>query len=99
MFFEATAVLMAEIFKLVTCLFLVFNDEGRDSKKYFNSLYQTIWVDKIDTLKVNLFLKKTFLQLLNVTSVLSVTKQNLLIDFDSVSHTTPCMQLETVGEN
>ena len=58
MFFEATAVLMAEIFKLVTCLFLVFNDEGRDSKKYFNSLYQTIWVDKIDTLKVTLLLIK-----------------------------------------
>lgn len=54
MFFEATAVLMAEIFKLVTCLFLVFNDEGRDTTKYFKSLYQTIWVNKFDTLKVSI---------------------------------------------
>jgi hypothetical protein len=53
MFFEATAVLMAELFKLASALFLVFNDEGRDTKKYFASLYQTIWVNKIDTLKVS----------------------------------------------
>ena len=54
MFFEATAVLMAELFKLVSALLLVFNDEGRDTKKFFTSLYQTIWVNKFDTLKVSL---------------------------------------------
>jgi UDP-sugar transporter A1/2/3 len=53
MFFEATAVLMAEVLKLVTTLLLVFNDEGRDVNKYFKSLYQTIWVNKVDTLKVS----------------------------------------------
>ena len=52
MFFEATAVLMAELCKLVTCLCLVYNDEGRDLSKFLNTLYRTIWVDKIDTLKV-----------------------------------------------
>ncbi len=67
MFFEATAVLMAELFKLVTCLFLVFNDEGCDAKKYFNSLYKTIWVDKIDTLKVRLKLNSKILSCLNLS--------------------------------
>jgi len=52
MFFEATAVLMAELCKLLTCLCLVYNDEGRDLPKFLNALYRTIWVDKIDTLKV-----------------------------------------------
>ena len=65
MFFEATAVLMAELFKLVTCLFLVFNDEGCDVKKYFNSLYKTIWVDKIDTLKVRSYLISYILIIVN----------------------------------
>ncbi len=60
MFFEATAVLMAELCKLLTCLCLVYNDEGRDLPKFLNALYRTIWVDKIDTLKVILTKKIQF---------------------------------------
>ena len=55
MFFEGTAVLMAEVVKLVTCLYLVYRspDEGaRDVQKLRGILYKTIILDKMDTLKV-----------------------------------------------
>jgi UDP-sugar transporter A1/2/3 len=52
MFYEGTAVLMAEMVKLVTCLYLVFRDVQYDFKVFKDTLYQTVWVDKIDTLKV-----------------------------------------------
>eukprot|EP00093_Oithona_nana_P008188 08188.XXX_324664_325650_1 [CDS] Oithona nana genome sequencing. len=52
MFYEATAVLMAEFVKFVTCLFLVFKDVNYEVESWKDSLYQTVWVNKIDTLKV-----------------------------------------------
>ena len=55
MFFEATAVLMAEVVKLCTCLYLVYRapDEGaRDVKRLATILHKTIILNKLDTLKV-----------------------------------------------
>merc|ERR1712062_56064 len=52
MFYEATAVLMAELVKFFTCLFLVYKDLHYDVGEWQNTLYQTIWINKIDTLKV-----------------------------------------------
>ena len=52
MFYEATAVLMAELVKFFTCLFLVYKDLHYDVGDWRNTLYQTIWINKIDTLKV-----------------------------------------------
>lgn len=55
MFFEGTAVLMAEVAKLITCLFLVYRspDEGDGNvKKLSGILYKTIVLNKVDTLKV-----------------------------------------------
>ena len=55
MFFEGTAVLMAEVVKLLTCMFLVYRspEEGAGSfKKFTDILYKTIILNKLDTLKV-----------------------------------------------
>ena len=52
MFYEATAVLMAELVKFFTCLFLVYKDLHYDVIEWQNTLYQTIWINKMDTLKV-----------------------------------------------
>lgn len=52
LFLEATAVLMAEVVKLVTCLYLVYRDENRDARQWTNALYNTVVVNKMDTLKV-----------------------------------------------
>merc|ERR1711997_766167 len=52
MFYEATAVLMAELVKFFTCLFLVYEDLHYDINEWKNTLYQTIWINKFDTLKV-----------------------------------------------
>ena len=52
MFYEATAVFMAEFVKFVTCLFLVYKDVNYDMTAWKDSLYQTVWVNKMDTLKV-----------------------------------------------
>ena len=55
MFFEGTAVLMAEVVKLVTCLYLVYRspEEGDGNLQIFlGILYKTIVLDKMDTLKV-----------------------------------------------
>lgn len=52
MFYEATAVLMAECVKFFTCLFLVFRDVNYQVESWKDSLYHTVWVNKIDTLKV-----------------------------------------------
>ena len=54
-FLEGTVVLMTEVVKLVTCLFLVYRspDEAkRNSKKFFSMLHKTIILNKMDTLKV-----------------------------------------------
>ena len=52
LFFDSTAVLMAEVVKLCTCLFLVFRDEGKDTRRWANTLYNIIIVNKMDTFKV-----------------------------------------------
>ena len=55
MFFEGTAVLMAEVVKLVTCMFLVYRspEEGAGNiKKFTDILHKTIILNKMDTLKV-----------------------------------------------
>ena len=56
MFYEATAVLMAELVKFFTCLFLVYKDLHYDINEWKNTLYQTIWINKFDTLKVRIYL-------------------------------------------
>lgn len=50
-FLSSTAVVMAEVVKLITCLSLVFIEEGNFSK-FFNSLNTTIIKQPLDTLKV-----------------------------------------------
>lgn len=52
MFFAATAVLMAELVKFVTCLFLVYKDEQYNFDSFKSTLYTTVVVNKWDTLKV-----------------------------------------------
>jgi len=52
MFISTTAVVMAETLKFFTCLLLVFNDEDRSVNKWWNSLYSTIVLQPMDTLKV-----------------------------------------------
>ena len=55
MFFEGTAVLMAEVAKLVTCAYLVYrspDEGGKDIQKFTGILYKTIILNKLDTLKV-----------------------------------------------
>lgn len=54
MFYEATAVLMAELVKLLTCLFLVYKDVHYNMQEWKSTLYQTVIVNKMDTLKVSL---------------------------------------------
>lgn len=52
MFLSSTAVFMSEVTKLLTCLVLVFNEEGRNFPRFVNSLHRTIIQNPIDTLKV-----------------------------------------------
>ena len=52
LFYEATAVLMAEFVKFFTCLWLVFKDVNYEFDAFKETLYVTIWVNKMDTLKV-----------------------------------------------
>ena len=52
MFISTTAVFMAELVKLVTCLGLVWNDEDRSLTKWWSTLDRTIIKQPIDTLKV-----------------------------------------------
>eukprot|EP00094_Tigriopus_californicus_P008576 TCALIF_08266-PA protein Name:"Similar to SLC35A2 UDP-galactose translocator (Homo sapiens)" AED:0.10 eAED:0.10 QI:0/0/0.5/0.5/1/1/2/162/360 len=52
LFFETTAVFMAEVIKLMTCLYLVFRDEGHDVMRWRRTLHETVVVNWMDTLKV-----------------------------------------------
>ena len=54
LFFEATAVLMAEFVKFFTCLWLGYKDVHYDFDRFKESLYVTIWVNKMDTIKVSI---------------------------------------------
>ncbi|XP_076749407.1 UDP-galactose transporter [Xylocopa sonorina] len=65
MFLSSTAVLMAEVVKLLTCLILVLIEEGNFSK-FISSLHTTIIKQPIDTLKVS------------VPSLLYIIQNNLL---------------------
>lgn len=53
-FINSTAVATAEVVKLLTCLFLVFRDENHSLVQWRRTLYETIWVNKADTLKVGI---------------------------------------------
>ena len=51
MFFAGTAVLMAEVVKLFTCLYLVYrspDEGGKDLRKLSGLLHQTIILNKMD---------------------------------------------------
>ncbi len=54
LFINTTAVATAEVVKLLTCLFLVYRDEKYSATRWKKALYDTIVVNKIDTLKVSL---------------------------------------------
>ncbi|XP_067641769.1 UDP-N-acetylglucosamine transporter [Eurosta solidaginis] len=71
-FISSTAVLMAELVKLVTCLILVFNEEGKDAQKFVRTLHKTIIANPLDTLKVC------------VPSLVYIVQNNLL--YVSASH-------------
>ncbi|KAI8118622.1 hypothetical protein FF38_03956 [Lucilia cuprina] len=71
-FLSSTAVLMSEVVKLITCLFLVFNEEGKDVQKFLKSLHKTIIANPMDTLKVC------------VPSLVYIVQNNLL--YVSASH-------------
>lgn len=66
------AVLMAEFVKLITCLVLVFNEEGKDAQRFVRSLHKTIIANPVDTLKVC------------VPSLVYIVQNNLL--YVSASH-------------
>lgn len=51
-FLSSTAVLMSEVVKLLTCLFLVFNEEGKQVDVFIQALHRTIVQNPLDTLKV-----------------------------------------------
>lgn len=61
-----TAVVMAEWTKLLTCLVLVFYEEGRNTQQFIKSLRKTIIENPVDTMKVC------------VPSLLYVIQNNLL---------------------
>ncbi|XP_064555267.1 UDP-N-acetylglucosamine transporter [Drosophila montana] len=71
-FLSSTAVLMAEFVKLITCLVLVFNEEGKDAQRFVRSLHKTIIANPVDTLKVC------------VPSLVYIVQNNLL--YVSASH-------------
>ncbi|XP_017870409.1 PREDICTED: UDP-N-acetylglucosamine transporter [Drosophila arizonae] len=71
-FLSSTAVLMAEFVKLITCLVLVFNEEGKDAQRFVRSLHRTIIANPVDTLKVC------------VPSLVYIVQNNLL--YVSASH-------------
>uniref|UniRef100_A0A1L8DEJ1 Putative udp-galactose transporter n=1 Tax=Nyssomyia neivai TaxID=330878 RepID=A0A1L8DEJ1_9DIPT len=52
LFLSSTAVVMSEVVKLLTCLVLVFLEEGKDFTKFKSALHRIIIKQPIDTLKV-----------------------------------------------
>lgn len=63
---------MAEFVKLITCLVLVFNEEGKDAQRFVRSLHRIIVANPVDTLKVC------------VPSLVYIVQNNLL--YVSASH-------------
>ncbi|XP_052900531.1 UDP-N-acetylglucosamine transporter [Anopheles moucheti] len=72
LFLSSTAVVMAEVVKLVTSLFLVYLEEGKHLGRLHTALYQTIVKQPLDTLKIC------------VPSMLYIIQNNLL--YVSASH-------------
>ncbi|XP_052872913.1 UDP-N-acetylglucosamine transporter [Anopheles cruzii] len=72
MFLSSTAVVMAEVVKLVTSLLLVFLEEGKRFQQFRASLEQTILKQPVDTLKMC------------IPSLLYIVQNNLL--YVSASH-------------
>ncbi|GAB0099405.1 UDP-N-acetylglucosamine transporter [Sergentomyia squamirostris] len=72
LFLSSTAVVMSEVVKLLTCLVLVFLEEGKDLTRFKGALHRTIVKQPIDTLKVC------------VPSVVYIVQNNLL--YVSASH-------------
>lgn len=70
--FIFAAVLMAEVVKLLTCLVLVFYENGKDAAKFIDSLHTTVIKNYVDTIKIC------------VPSLLYVVQNNLL--YVSASH-------------
>lgn len=70
--FSSLAVVMAEWTKLITCLVLVFYEEGKNIQQFVKSLRKTIIENPVDTIKVC------------VPSLLYVIQNNLL--YLSASH-------------
>nr|CAG4638574.1 EOG090X098P [Cyclestheria hislopi] len=52
MFLSSTAVLMSEVVKLFSCLWLVFREEGSTFRNLISALHSTIIKQPLDTLKV-----------------------------------------------
>lgn len=52
MLFVITAVVMSEFVKLLTCLVLVFHEEGQDVNRFVNALHTTIVKNPMDTFKI-----------------------------------------------
>ena len=52
LFYEGTAVLMAEVVKCLTCCYLVFRDEGYSWQRLKDQLHLHLIINKMDTLKV-----------------------------------------------
>lgn len=67
------AVVMGEVTKLITCLILVFIEEGRNAEKFGRALRKTIIDNKLDTLKVCV---PSFLYVIQ-NNLLYVSAQNL----------------------
>lgn len=63
---------MAEIVKLVTCLVLVFIEEGKNAEKFVAALHRTIIKNPVDTIKIC------------IPSLIYVIQNNLL--YVSASH-------------
>uniref|UniRef100_A0A182W5N9 UDP-N-acetylglucosamine transporter n=1 Tax=Anopheles minimus TaxID=112268 RepID=A0A182W5N9_9DIPT len=72
MFLSSTAVVMAEVVKLFTSLFLVYLEEGKHLGRLQSALHQTIVKQPLDTLKIS------------VPSMLYIIQNNLL--YVSASH-------------
>lgn len=43
---------MGEIVKLITCLVLVFYEEGKDAQRFVDALHRTIIKNPVDTIKI-----------------------------------------------
>lgn len=49
---QFAAVVMGELVKLVTCLVLVFYEEGKNTDRFVDALHRTIIKNPVDTIKI-----------------------------------------------